>query len=126
MSLRLHLLDGAYAVCQLEPTSPIPTWADGDGFATISRTTEELSVVCPESRVPAEIKAERGWRALKLEGPFEFTLTGILASVLNPLAEAKIGIFALSTYCTDYVMVKSGQLEAALEALQSAGHEVRR
>lgn len=126
MSLRLRVLHGTYAVCQLSSTSPIPAWADGEGFITISRSDEELSIVCPEARVPTDAKAARGWRALKLEGPFEFSLTGILASVLGPLAEAKIGIFTVSTFDTDYVLVKAAHLEAALKVLESAGHEVNR
>lgn len=124
MSLKLRVLEGLYAVCQLEPISPIPNWAEGQGLVNISRSADELSLVCLENRVPAGTKAERGWRALKLEGPFDFALTGILASLLNPLAQAKIGIFALSTYNTDYVLVKRDNLEVALKALESAGHEV--
>lgn len=106
--------------------SPLSPWADGEGFLTLSRTPEELSIVCLEIRVLAEAKAERGWRALNLEGLFGFGLTGILASVLNPLTEAKVGIFAVSTYNTDYVLVKQDNLEAALKALESAGHDVNR
>ncbi|GEM85791.1 ACT domain-containing protein [Meiothermus granaticius] len=125
MSLTLELLPEPYAICRLAAHSPIPAWAEGGGFVGISRSPEELSIVCWESRVPAGVQAERGWRALKLRGPFEFSLCGILASVLNPLAQAQIGILAVSTFDTDYVWVKSGQLEPALQALESAGHVVQ-
>jgi len=101
----LRLLEGSYAVGQLEPSSPIPSWAEGEGFVSISRTKEELSVVCREDRVPPAVKTERGWRCLEFQGPFDFSLSGILASVLGPLAEARIGIFAVSTYNTDYLLV---------------------
>ena len=122
--LNLKLLSGSYAVCQLGPSSPIPAWADGEGLVSISRSDEELSIVCLQSRLPAKVKAEPEWRCLKLEGPFEFSLSGILASVLNPLAAVGVGIFAVSTYNTDYVLVKKENLEKTIQALESAGHKI--
>lgn len=122
--LDLRVLEGQYAVCQLEASAPIPTWATGEGFESISRSEEELSIVCHQSRVPPEIKAERDWRLIRLVGPFDFGLIGILASVLNPLAKAQIGIFAVSTYNTDYVLVKAHDLDRAVVALSQAGHAV--
>ncbi|MBI5715962.1 MAG: ACT domain-containing protein, partial [Chloroflexi bacterium] len=93
---------------------------------TVTRTTDELSITCPEADVPRDVaKCERGWRAFKLHGPFDFGLTGILASVLNPLAEAGVGIFALSTFDTDYVLVKEENVEKAIEALRKFGHIVK-
>ena len=124
MGLNLTLLENPYAVAQLPASAPIPDWADGAGFVTISRTSEELSIVCQQNRVPKSVKHEGEWRCFQLLGPFEFTLTGILASVLNPLAQAHIGIFALSTFNTDYVMVKEPDLERAVKALEEAGHVV--
>jgi hypothetical protein len=122
MQLRLHLLKDTYAVAQLPAAASVPPWADGEGLVCIARTDEELSILCLQERVAGGNKAEPGWRCLKLQGPFEFTLTGILASILNPLADANIGIFAFSTFNTDYVLVKDTQLEKAIAVLESAGH----
>lgn len=122
--LDLHLLEGLYAVCWLEASASIPAWALGEGFVSISRSDEELSVVCLQNRVPLEVKAERDWRCLSLAGPFDFALTGILASALNPLAQAGVGIFAVSTFNTDYVLLKGHQLKRAVAALEQAGHVV--
>jgi hypothetical protein len=112
------------SVCRLDPTAEVPDWAIAGGFFSVTRTAEELSVVCPEDSVPEDVRCEGGWRALKLEGPFEFSEVGVLASVAVPLAEAGVGIFAVSTFDTDYVLVKEEQLEPAVAALRGRGHEV--
>jgi hypothetical protein len=125
MRLTLSLLPDRYAVCRFDPHAPIPDWATRSPFFTVTRTPDELSLTCPEADTPHDLaKCERGWRAFKLHGPFDFGLTGILASVLNPLAEASVGIFALSTFDTDYVLVKEENLENAIEALRRAGHHI--
>lgn len=124
LSLRLLVLDGRLAVCRLEPGAGIPAWASKGDFFSVTRTPEELSVVCPDEDVPADVRSEGGWRALKLEGPFEFTQVGVLASVTVPLAEAGVGIFAVSTFDTDYVLLKEDQLDPAVAALRGHGHEV--
>ena len=90
----------------------------------MTRTEDELSLVVPEEKVPEVWKAERGWRCLKVEGPLDFGLTGILASLANPLADAGISIFALSTYDTDLILVPERELEQARGALEGAGHLV--
>ena len=123
-NLRLRILEGRFAVTRLEPGASVPDWALSGPFFTVSRTLDELSVLCEESLVPPGLRSESGWAGLKLEGPFEFTLTGILAAVLEPLKLAKIGIFAVSTFDTDYVLVKSEHLESAVRALEEAGHTV--
>ena len=123
-TLKLKKLDGRVAVCRLEPSSVVPAWATGAAFFSITRTADELSIVCPEGDVPDGIKREGGWRVLALEGPFEFSEVGVLASVLEPLAEAGVSIFALSTYDTDYVLVGEEGLERAISALVERGHEV--
>jgi uncharacterized protein len=127
-NLNLSLLEGRFAVLQLEPDSSIPAWALEGEFFTVSKTSEELSIVCLDSNVPTNLNArlERGWACLKLQGPFEFSLTGILLSVLEPLAQVNVGIFALSTFNTDYVLVKTENLEQAILALEGAGHRVTR
>ena len=127
-NLNLSLLEGRFAVVQLGPTSSLPAWALEGEFFSVSKTSEELSIVCPEANVPAgaDLRLETGWACLKLQGPFEFSLTGILLSVLEPLARVKVGIFALSTFNTDYVLVKAENLERAIAALEAAGHRVAR
>jgi hypothetical protein len=125
--LPLELLPDTLAVCRLEAGAPLPPWAGGSGaFLSVSRTAEELSITAPERIVPAGVKCERGYRALRVRGPLPLDLIGILASIADPLAEAGISIFAISTYDTDYVLVKSGDLPAAREALERAGHRVTR
>jgi uncharacterized protein len=119
VALRLTLLDGSYAIARLDPQSPIPQWPAGD-FVSITRTRDELSVVAAEPSVPRDVKAERGFRALKLEGPFAFTEIGILASITAPLAAARISLFAVSTYDTDYVLVKDIDLARATETLRES------
>jgi len=122
--LKYRVLSDKLAVCQLSAGSRIPEWALGAGFFCITQTAEELSIVCEESRVPSNVRIERGWVGLKLEGPFPFAMTGVLASFLQPLADAGIPIFAVATFDTDYVLMKREQLEAAIAALTSAGHEL--
>ena len=122
--LTLSLLDGEFAVCRLDPLSPVPAWADLAGFSSVTRTADELSVVCRAVRVPPETQCEKGWRCLKVHGPFAFELTGILNSLTGPLARAQIGIFAISTFDTDYLLVKGEHLGKAIEALTGAGHTV--
>jgi uncharacterized protein len=124
-SLRLSVLEGRLAVCRLDPPSEIPAWAVSAQFFSVTRTPDELSVMCPEECVAAGITCERGWRALKLEGPFDFGLVGVLASVAVPLAESGVGILAIATYDTDYVLVEESQLGLAVSALRGRGHEVR-
>jgi hypothetical protein len=124
MLLTLSTLPDTFAVCRLDPAAAIPAWVMHEGFFSITRTTDELSIVCREELAPSDIKCERGWRAFKLEGPFDFSLIGVLKSVLDPLTEARVGILAISTYDTDYVLVKAAQFEQALTVLTRAGHRV--
>jgi hypothetical protein len=124
-SLRLSVLEHRLAVCWLEPDSEIPAWATGAPFFCVTRTAGELSAICPEERVPAGTTCERGWRALKLESPFEFGMIGVLASVAVPLAESEVSILAIATYETDYVLVRESQLDFATQTLRERGHEVR-
>ena len=125
-TLTLTILPERFAVCRLDREEELPDWGLEASFYSVTQTHDELSVICPEDRVPTEIVCEKGWRAIKFEGPFEFDLVGILNSVTVPLAEAQISIFALSTYDTDYVLVKEAQLEAAISILSGCGHVVRR
>lgn len=121
--LRFSVVPGSFAVLRLPPDAEVPAGVLVPPFHSVTRTPAELSIVCPDGAVPDGAKAERGWAILALEGPFPFELTGILASVLVPLAGAGVGIFALSTFDTDYVLVKRDRLDDALAALAAAGHE---
>ena len=123
-SFRLSILNGHMSVCRLNPGFGVPDWAIKGGFCSVTRTEDELSVVCPEGFVPEGVRCEGGWRALKLEGPFEFSQVGVLSSVATPLAEAGVGIFAGSTFDTDYVLVKEEQLGSAVGALRERSHEI--
>ena len=120
LQFRLHL--GDWAVCRLNSATPIPSWAEGPGFLSITRTQEELSIVCLSQRVPDGVRHQPGWACLELAGPFAFNLTGVLAAFLNPLAEAEVPIFALSTFDTDWVLIPAEELPTALAALSAAGH----
>jgi hypothetical protein len=125
-SLVLSVLEERLAVCRLDPESEVPGWAVKQPFCSVTRTSDELSVVCPEWHVPFEATCERGWRVLKLEGPFDLELTGILVSVTAPLAEAGVSVFAIATYDTDYVLVKESRLDLAVSVLSERGYVVRR
>lgn len=120
-------MDGLLAVCRLAPTEDLPAWALGSGgFSSVTRTAGEWSVVCSEDVIPPGTQCERGWRIFQVAGPLDFSLTGILASIAGPLADRGVSVFVLSTYDTDYVMVKAQNLDQAARALEAAGHRVRR
>ena len=124
MPLQLRVLPETLAVCRLEPEEALPVWAAQGAFWCVAHTPDELSVVCEQGRVPAGVRTEGGWRALKVLGPLDFSLTGILAGLASALAEAGVSIFALSTFDTDYILVKEGSLGAAIAALREQGHTV--
>ncbi len=120
MGLKLRVLPEVLAVCRLSPDAALPDWIDPmSGFLTISRTTDELSLVCSLDRVPEGAQVEPGWRAFKVEGPLDFALTGILATLATPLADAGISIFAISTFDTDYLLVRENQLDRAVATLNA-------
>jgi hypothetical protein len=124
--LTVHVRPGAYVVLRLPGDAPVPVGlADANaGLVSVTRTAEELSVVCPaELAVPAE-QVESGWRLLTAAGPFEFTLTGIMAALSGALAAAGVPLFALSTFDTDHLLVKDDDLVRAVHALRDAGHDV--
>ena len=121
--LRFTALPGSFAVLRLAPDAAVPAALLVPPFHSVTRTPAELSVVCPESAVPAGSRAETGWALLALAGPFPFEMVGVLSSVLAPLAAAGVSIFALSTFDTDYVLVKRERLAVAIDALTAAGHE---
>lgn len=114
-----------YAICRLEPDADLPVWAPGTKFLSATRTPLEFSVVCEEAHVPQSVHAERNRRLLQIEGTLAFALTGVLASVAEPLAKAQISIFAVSTYDTDYLLISDKDLQQATQVLDAAGHTVR-
>ena len=109
----MKVLDGRLSVCRLPASDRVPSWALElhEGFVSITRTPDELSIVCPEEAVPPDTTVEEGFRALVVPGPIPFTETGVLAALAAPLAAAGISIFAVSTYDTDYVLVRETDLE---------------
>lgn len=122
--LKLFGVSGSFALCKLPARSPVPAWATLGDFFSVTRTADELSVVCREENVPEGIVCERGWCCLGVQGPIPFTMVGVLASLTTPIAKAGVGIFALSTFDTDYLLVKSSDLTKAVAALRAAGHLV--
>jgi uncharacterized protein len=125
MALEFSVLPERLAVARLEPDSPIPTWAMGREFFSVTRTPEELSIAAPDTAVPDRVRAVRGWRAIKVHGPFDFSTVGVLASLAAPLAAAGISLFAVSTFDTDYLLVREATLSQAIEVLRQAGHVLR-
>lgn len=110
-----------FGICRLPP-GPIPAWATEARYHFVGRTPDELSVVCPEAAIPASVRADMGWRCLKVRGPLDLSLTGVLASLAGPLSEAGLSLFALSTYDTDYLLVKD--VRQATQVLHRSGHRV--
>ncbi|MBZ9811715.1 MULTISPECIES: ACT domain-containing protein [unclassified Mesorhizobium] len=120
--IRLKQLPGLYAISRLEPGAGIPGWADGPGFVSITRTEDELSIVCLQDRVPDAVKRDDEWVAFKLQGPFAFDETGIVLSVIRPLSENELGVFVVSTFDGDHLLVKAADRVAATRFLGEAGH----
>ena len=123
--LDLVVLPDDYAVCRLEAGQPVPESLDAKaGVVSVTWTATETSIICPSDQAPAGAVVNTPWRCLRVNGPIDLALTGILAGLVNPLAEARVNIFAFSTHDTDYVLVPSVRLDEALAALEAAGHRV--
>lgn len=122
--INLEMAAGEYAVSRLPAQADIPNWADGNGFVTISRSAFELSIVCLAERVPAGTATESGWCCFRFVGPFAFGATGIVLSVVRPLSEGGLGVFVVSTFDGDHILIKQTDLPHALALLQVAGHSV--
>jgi hypothetical protein len=124
--LELTLLPERFAISRLAADAPIPGWAMEGAFFSITRTGDELSVVCELARVPVGVQSQSGWRVFKVHGPFVLTEIGVLSALATPLADAKLSLFAVSTFDTDYLLVASETLSAAVAALERAGHKIHR
>jgi hypothetical protein len=124
MSLKIKLkqLEGIYAIAQLSQMDTIPDWVDGEGFVNITRTDDELSLVCLENRIPAHVKVDSGWKCFKFLGPFPFDAAGVILTVIRPLSENGIGIFVVATFNGDVLLLKSEDVEIAKTLLLAAGH----
>jgi hypothetical protein len=120
--LKFRQLPGPYAIVRLAPDAPSPAWATKGDFSSITRTADELSIVCLAANLPADVHSPHRWICLKLEGPFPFSQTGVLLSFIEPLSNNGIPIFAISTYDTDYVLIQKEFERTVLDALQQAGH----
>lgn len=119
--MKLKVLPQTLSVCKLSFSAAIPSWATQGDFFSITKTSDELSIVCEQHRVPLDTPSERDWRALAIVGPLDFALTGILLSLAKPLAKANISIFAVSTFDTDYILVKEGELTTSRRVLMDEG-----
>ena len=121
--LKFRQLPGPYAIVRLTPEAPVPDWATRGDFTSITRTADELSIVCPTVNLPPDLHSQHRWICLKLEGPFPFSQTGVLLSFIEPLSRNDIPIFAISTYDTDYVLIQE-EFAWAIDVLREAGHEL--
>ena len=120
--LCIAILPHRLAVCRLSADAGVPSWVRG-AFTSVTRTAEELSIVCDDDAVPHDVQAERGWRVLKVAGPIPFEITGVAAALVAPLAEARISVFLIATYDTDYLLLKEESFAQAVEVLRGCGHD---
>ncbi|MDQ5808294.1 MAG: ACT domain-containing protein [Actinomycetota bacterium] len=124
--MELRVLDGTYALCRLDGGSALPSWFAFDPplAAAVRRGEDELSLVVAGERVPAGVAAERGFRALEVQGPLDLAMTGVMADLSGALARAGVPIMPLATYDTDVILVHDDRLADATAALRAAGHTV--
>jgi hypothetical protein len=122
--VRLRTLSDIFAILRLDPDDAVPDWVYDSPFWSVTRSDSELSIVCSEEDLPDETRAERGWCALELIGPLDFTLTGVVASLVSPLADDEVPIFVLSTFETDYLLVREADFPRAVASLRAAGHSI--
>ena len=123
--LELSLLPERFAVAQLAPGAPAVTPPPGMTLFSVTRTADELSVVCAEPDLPLSARAQTGWRAFQVHGPFALSEVGVLSAIASPLADARISLFVISTFNTDYILVHAEQLQSAVAALERAGHKIQ-
>ncbi len=122
-TFNIEVLAGMFAICRLEPDADVPSWATGEVVA-ITRTPDELSILCSQNNVPENVRSESDWRCFRVVGPLDFSLVGVIASLTSTLASANISVFVISTFDTDYILVKESSFEAAVQSLRAAGHQI--
>lgn len=122
--LTMKLLKEKFGVCRLDKNSLIPEWSQNGNFLSVTRTSDELSIVCDEDSIPNDVKCEKDWRILKVEGPLDFSLIGILSKISTILVQKGISIFAISTYDTDYILVKDRDIKDAINSLTKEHYEI--
>ena len=123
MIYNFELLSGNYAICRTEPNNPVPEWVHGE-FVSLTRTGNELSIVCLGRNVPDDVQHESGWRCLRVAGKLDFSLFGVIAQITSVLADANVSTFVISTFDTDYLLVREGDLDGATAVLVEAGHSI--
>ena len=116
MMFDLEVLSGNYVICRLNPTEPVPEWPGGE-LISVTRTPDELSIVCRDEDVPGDVQSEPGWRCLRVAGKLDFSLVGVIAKITTVLADAGVSVFAMSTFDTDYFLVREMDLERAVKSL---------
>ena len=124
-SFSMVALPGQFAVVRLAPEDPVPLWAMTGAFFSVTKTDDELSIVCDQGNVPPGLTCSMDWSCLKVVGPFAFDETGVIAAITSAIAAAGIGVFVLSTFDGDHLLVKETDLQTATAALQREGHRVR-
>ena len=124
--LELSLLPGRFAISKLAPDAHLPAWAARGSFYSVTRTRDELSIIVEETHVPAGTQSQSGWRVLRVHGPFILSEIGVLVSLTTPLADARVSVFVVSTFDTDYLLVTEEHLTSAIVALDRAGHSIHR
>lgn len=126
MGHTITVMEGSLAICRRDPAAGMPDWFRTEPpFASLVITDGELTLIAPEAGVPDGEKADRGWRALRVEGPFELHAVGVISGLVAPLAAAEVSLLSVSTFDTDYLLIAEKNLERAAQALRDAGHEVR-
>src|SRR5580692_10287 len=123
-SFHLSLLSNQYVILRLAADAETPKWAANGEFFSVTRTSDELSIVTAFTNVPAQMSSDSKWRVLKVHGPFALNEVGVLAALVAPLSKAAISIFVISTYDTDYLLINEQQCDAAISALENEGHRV--
>ena len=121
---RLRLWPETFAISKLSAKNEQPQWHADKGFSSITRTEDELSIVCEQKYVPLDVVSSRNWQMLQIVAQMDFSLVGILARIATPLAAAGISIFSISTYDTDYILIQKKQLELAMKVLVEEGYQI--
>lgn len=126
VALELAELSGEYAVCRLPANQALPDWVPGDGLVNVTFANDEISVVCLSQRVPAQTEYSAGWTAIRISSKFEFDQPGVVLAVVQPVSSAGLGIFVMSTFYRDYILVRTREITKVRTLLTDAGHHFTR